>query len=68
MMRRRLLLTLPLATPAAPAAVRAAAAAEPVRAYGPGGPAPAMCAAAAVFASAGPDSGTISPLAVATLG
>ena len=67
MMRRRPLLTLPLATLAAPAAVRAAAAAEPVRAYGPGGPAPAMRAAAA-FASAGPDSGTISPLAVATLG
>jgi len=52
MMQRRTMLTLSLAALAVPAPGSAARAAEPVRAYGPGGPAPAMRAAAQAFAGA----------------
>lgn len=52
-MQRRTALAIPLAAIAtAGSGGRAASAAEPIRAYGPGGPAPAMRAAAQAFQSA----------------
>lgn len=51
-MHRRVALALPLAALATAPAHRRAIAAEPVRTYGPGGPAPAMRAAAQAFRQA----------------
>jgi accessory colonization factor AcfC len=52
MMQRRTMLALPLAALAIPMLGTVARAADPVRAYGPGGPAPAMRAAAQAFTAA----------------